>query len=105
MIAYGEAPSRQLGIPGLGADGEALMEAAREWVREHPEAFEVFKATARDAGEASPNLCIQVMRATCKVSVRNAFSPAFARIAMEQEPTLRFRLARSKVDAFTEADI
>lgn len=52
---------------------------------------------------ASPNLMLQLMRNEFRVSVPNAYAAPLARIAMEQDSSIRFRLARSKVDGWTEA--
>ena len=127
MIDYGEQASNQIQLPGLGQDGEKLMEDAREWVDEHPKAFARFMRLARrqmiksSDHKASPNACKEQMRAgmdvnfssggagvvTCDetrcVSIRNAFAPCLARIAMERDRTLDFRTAKSKADGYTTA--
>lgn len=46
---------------------------------------------------------LQLMRNEFRVSVPNAYAAPLARIAMEQDSSIRFRLARSKVDGWTEA--
>ena len=46
---------------------------------------------------------IQMMRAVRHVSVRNGHAAALARMAMERDPDLRFKLAKSRFDGFTEA--
>lgn len=106
MIDYGEPPSNQmrLDLQGYSDAGKELMDEARLWASKHYREFEFFKATARESGDkASPNYCLQVMRNKFRISVRNALSAPFARIAMEQEPSLKFRVAKSKVDGFTKA--
>ena len=109
MIDYGEKPSdqMQLGIPGLSDGGMELMRDARRWAALHFEEFMWYKAHARTAcvngGKASPNFELQSMRHHFKISVPNAYAPCLARIAMEQDKGIAFRLAKSKVDGFTEA--
>lgn len=129
MIDYGENPSNQIQIPGLGQDGESLMEEARSWVDEHRRDFERYIRLARRQmakspdRKASPNACKEQMRAgmdvnfsfggegvlTCDesrcVSIRNAYAPCLAMIAMERDKTLDFRIAKSKVDGYTSATL
>ena len=107
MIDYGEKPSNQLEMPGLGQDGQELMGEARKWAALHFEEFYWYKSHARAAcvngGKASPNFELQSMRYRFKVSIPNAYAPCLAQIAMEQDDKIAFRLAKSKVDGFTEA--
>lgn len=109
MIDYGEKPSNQmqLDMPGYRDEGKELMDEARKWAALHFDEFMWYKAQARAAsvngGKASPNYILQSMRHHFKVSVPNAYAPCLARIAMEQDRTIRFRLAKSMVDGFTEA--
>ena len=108
MIDYGESPSMQMEIPGLGSEGEELMKEARRWAAVHYDEFQWFKRKAREesaAGRPSPNFMLQSMRHKFKVSVPNAYAPCLARIAMEQDQFIKFRLARSKVDGFTRAKL
>lgn len=108
MIDYGEKPENQmqLDLPGVTDDGKALMDEARRWAALHFEEFCWYKGHARAAcvngGKASPNYELQSMRHRFKVSIPNAYAPCLARIAMEQDKGIKFRLARSKVDGFTE---
>ena len=108
MIDYGKEPSdqMQLGIEGLTDGGYELMEDARRWAALHFNEFMWYKAQARQAcvngGKASPNFILQSMRHHFKVSVPNAYAPCLARIAMEQDKGIVFRLAKSKVDGFCE---
>lgn len=106
MIDYGEAPGNQPELPGLGARGEELMAQARAWVGEHPGEWEAYMETARHDsvhGNASPNYCLQAVRRRFRVEIPNAYAPCFARIAMECDGGIRFRLAKSMVDGFTTA--
>ena len=108
MIRYGEEPSNQMAIPGLGLDGQELMEEARKWVMLHRfKEWEWYMAMARDesrdGGKASPNFCPQAMRRHFKCKIPNAYAPCLARIAMEQDKRISFRLAKSKVDGYTDA--
>ena len=45
------------------------------------------------------------MRANFKCEIRNGMAPALARIAMEEDPRIRFRLAKSKVDGFAKVKL
>ena len=109
MIDYGEKPSNQmqLDMPGYQDEGKELMDEARKWAALHFEEFMWYKAQARAAsvngGKASPNYLLQSMRHHFKVSIPNAYAPCLARIAMEQDKGIQFRLAKSKVDGFTGA--
>lgn len=106
MIDYGSEPSMQMELPGLGSDGEELMKEARHWAAVHYDEFQWFKREAlRESmsGKPSPNFLLQSMRHRFKVSVKNAYAPCLARIAMEQDSRIKFRIAKSKVDGFTGA--
>lgn len=107
MIDYGEAPSNQMQLDGLSDEGCDLMRDARQWTREHLTEFTWYRRFAReqcaDGGKASPNFVLQAMRSHFRVSVPNAYAPALARIAMEGDPDIRFRVAKSMVDGFTTA--
>lgn len=110
MIDYGKPPGNQsqMQIPGFSDSGQELMEEARRWrSANHIPAWQYYMAAARKCceggAEASPNWVLQSVRHEFKVSVRNALAAPLARIAMEEDPSLRFRLAKSKVDGFTEA--
>lgn len=82
MIDYGKPPSNQSELR-LGDSDEAEWAKAREWVEDHPDDLEWYIAFAREHNGASPN--------------------ALARMAMERDPELRFKLAKSRFDGFTEA--
>lgn len=100
MRKCGPPPDNQMALPGIG-DGYELMEDARLWAARHPDEWRYYKSMAREQSpKASPNLVMQLMRARFKVKVANAFAPAFARIAMEEDSRIDFRLARSKHDGY-----
>lgn len=107
MIKYGEPPSNQLRLELAGTSdaGMELIKEARLWAGRNYKAWLCYKNIARkqcaQGKEASPNYCLQVMRNEMKISVKNSYAPAFARIAMEEDPSLKFRVAKSKVDGFT----
>lgn len=111
MRRYGEAPSNQmeLEIPGLTTAGMELMAEARKWVMAHRfTEWPWYMALARresQGGKASPNYCLQAMRRQFRIEIPNAYAPALARIAMEDDDKIVFRLARSKVDGFTRAHL
>ncbi len=107
-IDCGAPPSNQmqLDLPGFTDEGRQLMEEARMWAGRHYREFMWYKRRSAQAsrdGYASPNLMLQLMRNEFRVSVPNAYAAPLARIAMEQDSSIRFRLARSKVDGWTEA--
>jgi hypothetical protein len=118
MIPCGEAPSNQSEL-GLGQKGDLLMQQAREWVRDNPDHWERYKRLARymERGDdrPSPNFIRELTRhgfelvpggiapfARLRVSVRNSLAPCLARIAMEEDGGIKFRLARSSADGFAE---
>lgn len=104
---YGPKPqSRQMEIPGLGARGEKLMADARKWAGENPDAWRQMKyqaaRLARMNGYVSANYLVNYMRTEYRVSVKNAFAPAFARIIGEECPEIAdaFRKHASMTDGF-----
>ena len=108
MRAYGKEPDNQmeLELPGLTGSGYELMQEARGWVNSHIREWSWYKQFALGEcsnGKASPNFCLQSMRRHFKCEIPNAYAPALARIAMEEDSRLEFRLAKSKVDGFTKA--
>ena len=86
-----ENPSNQTALPGLDPKGEQRMKDARQWVAMHPDEWRAYKDMARQEcsrthdRKASPNRCI------------------LARIAMEEDPGIRMRVARSDADGYTTA--
>lgn len=105
MIDCGRPASNQMQLDGLGLEGGEEMAEARMWVGTHFSEWCRYKDIARSecAGGslASPNYVLQSMRHECKVSVKNAMAPYLARIAMEEDPHIKFRTARSRADGFT----
>lgn len=105
MIDYGEAPSNQCQLD-TNEKGAKLMRDARAWIEANPDAWEGYMIIAKSnsvGGKASPNYVLQTVRNSYRVSVRNALAPALARIAMEIDPSVNFRLAKSQADGFCEA--
>lgn len=110
MIDYGKPASNQMALelPGYSDEGQERMKEARRWVGMHFNEWAWFKDEAlRDSenGYASVNYLLQAMRHKFKVSIKNAYAPCFARIAMEEDPRIKFRTAASKVDGFTSAKL
>lgn len=103
------APDNQMTLPGLDPKGEQRMIEARAWVEAHPEEFGWYKSQARREcarthdGKASPNRCIYGMRITFGIQLPNHLAPYLARIAMEQDPSIRMRVAHSDADQHTTA--
>lgn len=104
-----EAPDNQMALPGLDHKGEQRMADARAWVKTHPEEFGWYKADAKREcsrthdGKASPNRALYVMRIRFGIELPNHLAPYLARIAMEQDPSIRMRVARSDADQYTTA--
>lgn len=102
-------PSNQTALPGLDHKGEQRMAEARAWVAAHPDEWLWYKRNARQEcagtrdGKASPNLCIYGMRIASGIELPNHMAPYLARIAMEQDPEIRMRVARSDADQYTTA--
>lgn len=108
MIDYGEKPSNQNKLKLDDDGGFLLMQEVRQWIEDNPKAWEIYMLIAKTEsrfGEMSPNYVIQLIRHRHKVSVRNGYAPVLARIAMEQDSGVRFRLAKSKVDGFCEVKL
>lgn len=103
--------SGQMALPGLDGKGEQRMADARTWVAGHPDEFAWYKAQARREcakahdRKASPNRCIYGMRVKFGIELPNHLAPYLARIAMEQDPSIRMRVARSDADGYTTAVI
>lgn len=104
-----ETPDNQMALPGLDPKGEQRMADARAWVKAHRDEFEWYKANARKEcarthdGKASPNRCIYGMRIVFGIELPNHLAPYLARIAMEQDESIRMRVARSDADGYTTA--
>lgn len=102
-------PDNQMSLPGLDPKGEQRMLEARAWVKAHQEEWSWYKSNARREcarthdGKASPNRCIYGMRITFGIELPNHLAPYLARIAMEQDPSIRMRVARSDADQYTTA--
>lgn len=103
------APDNQMALPGLDPKGEQRMIEARAWVEDHPGEFGWYKSQARREcartrdGKASPNRCVYGMRITFGIELPNHLAPYLARIAMEQDTSIRMRVARSDADQYTTA--
>lgn len=105
--AYAKQPDNQLSFDGLGTKGEVRMKEARLWTREHISEWTWYKRRALEKSSQgfrpSPNFMLQAMRDEFRVSIPNALAPYLARIAMEENPAISFRTARSDADAYTTA--
>ena len=102
------AESRQMELPGLGSEGEAMAKEARQWIREHPADWEFMVAQAkrlhRANGIVSMSYVTEIVRNERKVSVPNALRAPFARIMRLEHPELSgaFRTHESKCDGFAQ---
>ena len=85
------------------------MADARQWVATHRAEWAWYMDAARREcsrthdGKASPNRCIYGLRIRFGIELPNHLAPYFARIAMEQDPRIRMRVARSDADQYTTA--
>ena len=121
MIDCGPAPSNQSEL-AIGSKGDLNMQGAREWVHDHPDDWARYKRLAlymsRGDEKPSPNFIRELTRhgfdvipggvsqsVRRRVSVRNAYAPCLARIAMEEDGRIRFKLARSSADGFCEVEL
>lgn len=101
--------SDQMVLPGLDGKGEQRMADARAWVEAHPDEWAWYKRNARQEcrrthdGKASPNRALYGMRIAFSIELPNHFAPYLARIAMEQDPEIRMRVAKSDADQYTTA--
>ena len=100
----------QLGLEGLTDGGLELMQEARKWrAQHHIPVWLGYMALARKCSEggqkASPNYVLQAIRHEYHVKVPNTYAPALARIAMEEDPSINFRLSKSRVDGFTTVKV
>lgn len=101
--------SDQMALPGLDGKGEQRMADARAWVASHPNEFGWYKDNARAEcarthdGKASPNRALYGMRIKFSIELPNHLAPYLARIAMEQDESIRMRVARSDADGYTTA--
>lgn len=98
----------RIGFSDMTDEGFELMKRARYWVSVHFSEWCYFKAIARRAtargGYARANSCIEAMRDEFHCKIPNAFAPALARIAMEEDPHgIYFKCGKSKTDGFTTA--
>lgn len=97
----------QLELPGLSDDGYELMQEARLWAGRHYTEFMWLKNEARRRNKRgqipSPPFLCDLMRDEFNCKLPNAYRAPLARIAMEQDPSLKFNLKASKVDGFTKA--
>lgn len=108
MIDYGQDAGNQMALTGLSSKGEDLMNQARAWVNENKDAWAWFMEQARKdsaGGRASSKRLTEGMRLIFKREISNSFTPCFARIAKEEDPSLKFVCKRSKVDGFTSAKL
>lgn len=108
MIDYGKPPSNQMQLDGI-ADGCEEMKEARRWVglnfRKWCQYKEIARGMCSDGSKASPDLTFKLFKRQCGVSMPNHFAPYLARIALEEDPSIRFNLRKSKADGWTEATL
>ncbi|MCI8425690.1 MAG: hypothetical protein HFJ72_08555 [Adlercreutzia sp.] len=101
-----EPESAQLAAPGWGDPGEAMTARARAFRDGHPGIWRAMvdkgEALARRNGYVSVKYLIEYARNELFAQIRNADSPAYARLMREDSPVIgaAIRTHRSKCDAF-----
>ena len=99
-------PSNQQALAFDDDPGALLMAEARAWVADNSDAWESWMDMARSdkaRGRCSAKFYTEAVRRLHRVRIKNAYTPCFARIALERDPELPFSVNRSKADGFTEA--
>lgn len=98
--------SMQMELPGLGSEGERLMNEAREWCEQYPGAWDAMleKAIwlADHRGYVSANYLVNYVRNELGVGIKNGYAPALARIIGEKVPRIagKFHKHSSMTDGF-----
>lgn len=104
-----EPESAQAGLPGWGGPGEASVARVLAFESENPETFAWMLANARRLaarnGYLSAKYLVEMARNERGARIRNADSPAFARVIRARCPELAgaIRTARSRCDAWAPA--
>lgn len=103
---YSQPPSDQMQLWGLGEEGEADMEAARQWRRENPMGYSYLLEKARQEARRSDRVSMRDMlgwlRLEHHIGMPNALTPAMARMMEAEEKGLAgvFSKARSRCDGW-----
>lgn len=104
--AYAEPPSDQMRLWGLGEDGEADMEAARQWRRENAMGYAWLRDKALREAKRTEHVSMRDLlgwlRLEHHVGMPNALTPAMARLMEAEEKGLAgaFSKARSRCDGW-----
>lgn len=104
-----EPQSKQLGLRGVDAKGEADAIEAEEWVAENSDAWDyMIRAALRLSGTGyiSVRYLLNMVRNELHISVKNGLSPSFARMMVEQHPEFDtcIRRHKSQCDAYFGVD-
>lgn len=113
MIDYGPEPDNQMGldVPGVDDTARERWEQAKAWKDSHFKEWTFYKRNAWNEcclaqdRKASPNTCLSDTRRKFRTSLPNAWAAALARMAMEEDPRLQFRMARSMFDPIAETKL
>lgn len=113
MIPYGSEPENQtqLELPGVNDRARKIWEEVRWWKNTHFTEWSFYKKNALEEcsyasdGKASPNTCLSDVRRRFHVELPNAWAPAMARMAMEEDSQLKFRMAKSMFDACAQVKL
>ena len=102
-MLYNTEPSNQLALNLEGDKGAQDVADARAWIAENPEVwgFMVDKAKgyAEHYGYVSMRALVNLARFEFFVSIRNALTPAMARIMEQEHPQLKGAFHKSKSNA------
>lgn len=106
---YHPAPRNdtQPSFEGAGMPGEDVAIEARKWIAEHPDEWEYMIRQARvcaaKRGWVPIKLIIEQTRFNYSVGIKNALSPALARLMMGECPDLdgKFRVHAASCDGWT----
>lgn len=107
MIDYGKPPSNQMKID-ISDKGADLVREGKRWISDNPIPWAGYLKTAvyeSSHGLVSPNYMVQYIRNKYRVSIKNGLAPVLARLAMEEDDRIHFRLAKSMADGFCEVKL
>lgn len=97
---YAQPPSPQMELPGLGSKGERDVAEAEAWIAANPESWELLRQEALGCAvrgqKVSMRDLVGWLRISRHVKVKNAITPALARLMEAGEPRLRGMFTKSK---------
>lgn len=107
MRNYGDKPSNQAKIGLEGDTDYEKVENVRQWIRDNPVEWfrykEIVTQYNKIGHDISPNYALYTLRELYRVSIANGAAPILARLAKEEQPELKFRMAKSRFDGYIGA--